>query len=82
MPGAGRRLGEAEFQVRRRGLDLAQHVERRRHDFGADAVAGEDGDVEGVVGEHYFRALREVTYCGRMIFSENRCPLFGIMLYE
>ena len=43
--GAGRRLGEAEFQVRLR-LNLAQNFKRRRHHLGADAVTGEDGDVE------------------------------------
>jgi hypothetical protein len=52
MPGAGRRLGEAEFQSRRRRLDPAQHFERRRHDFGADAVAGNRRNVEAVVGAH------------------------------
>ncbi len=51
MVGAGRRLGEAKFQIGRR-LDLAQHFKRRRHHLGADAVAAEHGDVEGVVGGH------------------------------
>ena len=49
--GAGLRLGEAEFEIRRR-LDLAQHFQRRRHHFGADAVAAEHGDMEGVVRGH------------------------------
>ncbi len=48
MVGAGRRVGEAKFQVRGR-LDLAQDFKRRRHHFGADAVAGEHGDMERVV---------------------------------
>jgi hypothetical protein len=49
MVGAGRRLGEAKFQVR--GLfDSAQDLKRRRHHFGADTVAGKHGDVERVVG--------------------------------
>ncbi len=52
MSGARRRFGEAEFQPGRGRLDPAQHVERRRHDLGADAVAGKHGDVEAVVGEH------------------------------
>ena len=51
MVGTGRRVGEAELQVRRR-LDLAQDLERRRHHFGADAIAGEHGDMESVVGGH------------------------------
>jgi len=53
MPGAGWRFAEAEVQPRRRRLDLAQHLKRRRHDFGTDTVTGEDGDVEGVVSAHW-----------------------------
>ena len=49
--GAGWRVGEAEFQRRRR-LDLAQHLQRRSHHFGADAVAGQHGNVERVIGGH------------------------------
>ena len=49
--GAGRGIGEAEFEVRCR-LDLAQDFQRRRHHFRADAIAAEHGDVEGVVCGH------------------------------
>ena len=49
--GAGRRVGEAKLQVRRR-LDLAQDFERRRHHFRTDAIAAEHGDVERVVCGH------------------------------
>jgi len=35
------------LQAWRRLLDLAQHFERGRHDFMADAVAGQDGDMKG-----------------------------------
>ena len=49
--GAGRRIGEAEFEVRCR-LDLAQDFQRRRHHFRADAIAAEHGDMEGVVCGH------------------------------
>src|SRR6185312_2012692 len=52
MAGAGSALGEAEFQARRRRLDLAQHVERRRHHLRPDAVSGQHGDMEGAVGGH------------------------------
>ena len=57
--GAGGRLGEAEAQAGLR-LDLAQHLERGRHDFGTDAVTGEHGNVEGVVCGH-LRGLKEGT---------------------
>jgi len=49
--GAGRRVGEAKLQVRRR-LNLAQNLKRRSHHFRADAVAGKHGDVERVIGRH------------------------------
>jgi len=52
MAGARRRLGEAEFQPPRRRRDLVEDGERGGHDFGPDAVAGQDRDVEAVVGEH------------------------------
>ena len=52
MAGARRRLGEAEFQPRRRRRDLVEDGERGGHDFRPDAVAGQDRDVEAVVGEH------------------------------
>mgnify|MGYP007123204742 CR=1 FL=1 len=45
------RLGEAEREIRLR-LDLAQYLQRRRHHLGADAIAAEHGDVEGVVCGH------------------------------
>ena len=51
MVGAGRRFGEAEREIRLR-LDLAQNFQGRRHHLGADAIAGEHGDVERVVGGH------------------------------
>jgi hypothetical protein len=51
IAGAGRRFGEAEAQARLR-LDLAQHLQRRRHDFGTDAITGEHGNVEGIVCGH------------------------------
>ncbi len=57
--GPGRRLGEAEPQVRLR-LDPAQHFQRRRHDLGTDAVTGEHGNMEGVV-------------CGHGVFLRRRC---------
>jgi hypothetical protein len=49
--GAGRRVGEAEFQIRRR-LDLSQDFERGRHHFRPDAIAAEHGDVECVIRGH------------------------------
>jgi hypothetical protein len=50
---AGFRFGELEFQPRRRRLDLAQHFQRRRHHLRSNAVAGKDGDVKRIVGEHF-----------------------------
>jgi hypothetical protein len=52
IAGAGWRLGEAEFQAGRRPLDRAQDLERRCHHLGTDAVAGQHGNVERVVGKH------------------------------
>src|SRR4051812_38025652 len=52
MACARRCLGEAQLQRRRRGSDLVQDREGGCHDFGPDAVAGQDGDVEAVIGEH------------------------------
>jgi hypothetical protein len=52
MACARRCLGEAQLQPRRRGGDLVQDRERRGHDFRPDAVAGQDGDMEAVIGEH------------------------------
>src|SRR5262245_58313954 len=52
MAGARRRLGEAEFDPRRRRRDLVEDRERGGHDLRPDAVAGQDRDVEAVVGEH------------------------------
>jgi hypothetical protein len=53
MVRARRGVREFEFQPRHRRLDLAQHFKRGSHNFRADAVAGEDCNVECVVGEHF-----------------------------
>jgi len=50
--GAGGAFAEAELQARRRRLDPAQDVERRRHHLRPDAVAGQHGDMEGGIGGH------------------------------
>ena len=68
--GAGGRIGEAEFQIGGR-LDLAQDFERRRHHFGADAVAAEHGDVEGVVRGHG-DSLNGECHSGRVIASDAK----------
>src|SRR5262249_43774605 len=52
MAGARGRLGEAEFEPRRRRCDLVEDRERGGHDLRPDAVAGQDRDEEAVVGEH------------------------------
>src|SRR5262249_20250477 len=52
VAGARRRPGEAEFEPRRRRRDLVEDRERGGHDLRPDAVAGQDRDVEAVVGEH------------------------------
>ncbi len=49
--GAGRSIGEAEFEVRCR-LDPAQDFQRWRHHFRTDAIAAEHGNVERVVCGH------------------------------
>ncbi len=72
MAGAGCRFGELEFQPRRRRLDLAQHFKRRRHHLGADAVAGEDRDMERVVGEHFFPHLRGNDESGQSYIEPTR----------
>ena len=53
VAGAGRTFGEAEVQPGSRSRGLAQHLQRRRHHLGADAVAWHHGDMERVIGEHW-----------------------------
>src|SRR5262249_37531539 len=70
VAGARRRLGEAEFEARRRRRDLVEDRERGGHDLRPDAVAGQDGDVEAVVGEHG-KVSRVLSKTRRMILPQR-----------
>jgi hypothetical protein len=69
--GARRRFGETELQAWRGRLDLLQDFERRVHHLRSNAVAGEDRDVEGVVGVHIdtVSSLKRLPY--GLIFSAS-----------
>src|SRR5436190_16063048 len=71
VAGARRRLGKVQVQAGRERRCGANYVERRGHDFGADAIAGKDRELEAVVRAHAVLSLKPVWCISRAHQSDG-----------